>query len=211
MQSEYSPEVVARFWSRVNRTGNCWLWTASTISTGYGQTWDGEQNVLAHRFAYQLASSEPLPKGMFILHTCDARACVRNDEAGTYEINGVLLPRFGHLVLGTHSDNMRDMLAKGRGIDDVCPERRPSGDRNGARLYPERISVAVRRWAANHPERVARGERKTSAKLTESDVREIRRAYAAGEATQSTLGVRFGVSQVKISQVVLRKNWTHID
>ncbi len=61
-----------------------------------------------------------------------------------------------------------------------------------------------------HPDRVIRGERHVNAKLTEDDVREIRRLYAAGIAKQQGLAERFGVSQVKVSQILLRKSWRHV-
>jgi len=48
------------------------------------------------------------------------------------------------------------------------------------------------------------------AKLTEDDVREIRRLYATGEFTQRELALRFGVSQMAIWEIVLRKTWKHV-
>jgi hypothetical protein len=42
-----------RFWSKVDRSGDCWLWTAYLLK-GYGQFWDGTALVYAHRFAYEL-------------------------------------------------------------------------------------------------------------------------------------------------------------
>ncbi|MGB3358141.1 MAG: HNH endonuclease [Rhodococcus qingshengii] len=55
--------------------GDCTIWEASRISTGYGQMrWKG-QPVLAHRVAYEIANG-PIPEGMYIDHTCWVRACV---------------------------------------------------------------------------------------------------------------------------------------
>lgn len=54
--------------------------------------------------------------------------------------------------------------------------------------------------------RQARGERHGMARLTEEEVRVIR----ASSLTQDTLGRKFGVSQVMISRIQLRKAWRHI-
>lgn len=48
------------------------------------------------------------------------------------------------------------------------------------------------------------------AKLSESDVIEIRRLYATEKLTQTELGRQFGVGQAAISGIILRKSWTHI-
>jgi len=56
----------------------------------------------------------------------------------------------------------------------------------------------------------ARGERQWAAKLTATQVREIRRAFAAGEANQPALGRQYGVLQATISGIVRRRTWTHV-
>jgi len=94
----------ARFWSKVNKTDTCWLWTASKRHKGYGAfVWaDADGNIVqgrAHRFAWELANG-PIPAGLCVLHRCDTPACVRVD----------------HLFLGTKAENNADMAAKGRRI-----------------------------------------------------------------------------------------------
>lgn len=91
----------------------------------------------------------------------------------------------GHLFVGTRLDNMRDAKRKGR---------IRSGDRHGLRL---------------HPERVARGERQHCARLSENDVREIRRLAAEG-AVQRALAKRFGVSRGAVRGVLSGQNWRHV-
>lgn len=91
----------------------CWPWTGWGLPKGYGIY--GKPKRLAHRCAWEFASGQPIPDGLVVGHTCDNPKCVRNDDRGTYEIRGVLLPRFGHLWLGTTADNIHDMRDKGRG------------------------------------------------------------------------------------------------
>jgi len=86
----------------------------------------------------------------------------------------------------------------------------PWGHPNGPRMRAECFAAGDRNGSRTHPERVARGERKASAKLTESDVRAIRRLYAAGERTQSALAVQFGVCRRNIGMIVHHHRWKHI-
>jgi hypothetical protein len=89
--------VADRFWSKVRKSDGCWLWGASIKTTGYGQFFRGPRIEKAHRVSYELTHG-PIPEGLYVLHRCDVRACVRPD----------------HLFLGTISDNSRDMIYKGR-------------------------------------------------------------------------------------------------
>lgn len=54
-----------------------------------------------------------------------------------------------------------------------------------------------------------KGENHGGSKLSESQVREVRRMYKEGE-TQSSIAIRFAVSVQLISLVVLRKRWAHV-
>lgn len=101
-----------RFWSHVDKTGDCWLWTGAVCHHGYGHFWPHR----SHRFAWRLASGEAIPVGMLIAHTCDVRRCTRNDEAGSYVVNGIAYPRWGHLWLATPAANSADMVTKGRSM-----------------------------------------------------------------------------------------------
>lgn len=72
-----TPPPVDRFWPKVVRDPEteCWLWTASTNSGGYGLLKVGERLVRAHRFAYELLVG-PIPEGLQIDHLCRVRTCV---------------------------------------------------------------------------------------------------------------------------------------
>lgn len=93
---DQSPE--ARFWRKVDQTGDCWVWSGAVSDKGYGSM-GGPDGVtlLVHRFSWEIHYG-PIPPGMFVCHRCDNRPCVRPE----------------HLFLGTAKDNTRDMMAKGR-------------------------------------------------------------------------------------------------
>lgn len=104
---EASTSLVARFFSHVKKTKTCWFWTGRCLKAapgrgdgGYGHFHiPGENNMLAHRFSYAHTYGF-LPRDRFVLHKCDNPACVRPS----------------HLYLGTHHENMRDMVKRGRSV-----------------------------------------------------------------------------------------------
>lgn len=66
-------------------------------------------------------------------------------------------------------------------------------------------AVAAGSFTGDH----ARGVLNVNAKLTEADVKALRRAYAGG-VTQVQLARRFGIRQQNISQIVRGKTWVHV-
>jgi hypothetical protein len=72
--------VEDRFWSKVEKSGECWLWLASTRGDGYGQcTVAPKTQGYAHRFSYEQEHG-PIPAGMEVDHRCHVRRCVRPDH-----------------------------------------------------------------------------------------------------------------------------------
>jgi hypothetical protein len=68
-----------RFWSRVNKTETCWLWTGATVAGGYGCLRADGRPLRAHRVAYELTVG-PIPDGLVLDHLCRTPACVRPDH-----------------------------------------------------------------------------------------------------------------------------------
>jgi len=73
-----------RFWSKVNKSPDCWLWTGSIDHTGFGQfrvmMLGGTHRTLrAHRYSWVLAHGE-VPVGADVVHRCGTRRCVRPDH-----------------------------------------------------------------------------------------------------------------------------------
>lgn len=66
-----------RFWPKVDRSGDCWLWTAAMAGDGnaYGVFRMGGRNVLAHRVSYAWAHGD-IPDGYEVDHMCFNKACV---------------------------------------------------------------------------------------------------------------------------------------
>lgn len=137
--AETLEETVARFWSRVEKSDGCWLWTGATSDSGYGHLSVNGQQIYAHRFSYELHFG-PLAPGFFGCHRCDVfwpdltyRRCVRPN----------------HLFAGTHLDNMRDAKAKGRTSHKPLPEAsQPRGEAHGmAKLTEEAVREVRRRHA----------------------------------------------------------------
>lgn len=88
-----------------------------------------------------------------------------------------------HLFLGTALDNVRDAISKGR---------MPTAgvDRNYSYM--------------------ARGEASGKSKLTEAQVREIRRLRAEEGLTRVELAARFGVSRTPIADILAGRTWRHV-
>lgn len=89
-------ELIEKLSFPVTETG-CWIWTGPDGAWGYGSVGIDYKQWRAHRASWH-AFNGPIPDGLHVLHKCDVRLCVNP----------------AHLFLGTHTDNMRDCLAKGR-------------------------------------------------------------------------------------------------
>lgn len=100
---DLSPQVIALFREKVQKTKSCWLWTGYIDANGYGMAYvgkrhgGGSKSWYAHRFAYVIAHGD-VPAGAVVMHTCDNPTCVNPD----------------HLRLGTQAENMREASEKGR-------------------------------------------------------------------------------------------------
>jgi hypothetical protein len=102
------------FWKYVYKTPNCWFWIGwmkGSNQYAYGGVGcSAYRGIRAHRASW-IIHKGPIPKGKFVLHTCDNPQCV-NPE---------------HLFLGTAKDNTEDCRKKGR--LSAIPDNK--GEKNG--------------------------------------------------------------------------------
>ena len=98
------------FIERIPESG-CWIWMGQCWDSGYGylrQRVDGKvKHTAAHRYMYEYYNG-PFDKELNVLHRCDNPSCVNPN----------------HLFLGTHADNMKDMIQKNR--RDFTGEKNPN-------------------------------------------------------------------------------------
>jgi len=134
-----SPDFIARFHAKYQKSNGCWLWQAGKYRRGYGmvcvgRTVDGRQhNSYAHRVAYVLAHGD-IPPGLVVMHSCDVRDCVNP----------------AHLSLGTQGDNIRDGVSRGR-YRVGRPSKRKLTDAqiDHVRTSPDRGVALARRYGVS--------------------------------------------------------------
>jgi hypothetical protein len=101
MSTRQAP-LADRFWAKVDKSGECWIWTGSKSSNGYGNIGAGAPSkkiLSAHRLSYEMASGQT-PEGLVIDHKCHQRACVRPDH-----LQAVPQKQNGENRGGLNSDN----------------------------------------------------------------------------------------------------------
>jgi hypothetical protein len=179
----YTARDIELFWAKVRRGNDdeCWPWQGSlAVNGGYGlfdRRRDGER--LSVR-AHRLAYEllvGQIPDGAMLRHDCDNPPCVN--------------PK--HLTPGTAKDNSQDMVARGRHWTHQRPHDVPRGEDH---------------WTATRgTNTLPRGEGHPNAKLSASDVKEIRRQYAGKKLSQRALAEKYGVSQGTVWQIVNGNYW----
>jgi len=111
---EMTTPVEKRFWSRVDTSGPCWIWTGLKTDRGYGQIWINGKMIRVHRWIYEQVCG-PIEPGMVIDHLCRIRPCVRPS----------------HLEATTPRQNVL------RGVSSAAERAKQTHCKNGHEFTPE--------------------------------------------------------------------------
>lgn len=204
-----------RFWEKVDirGTSECWEWCASKRSGEYGQFSIAGKTYKANRIAYEFFYGS-FDKSLFVLHECDNPGCVNP----------------AHLFLGSHTDNMKDMVTKKR---SAC------GENHGRAVLSEKDVIDIvdlynsgqhthdsiaalygvdspaiykilngRTWAEITGINFSKSG--LVKKLSEKEVIEIVDLYRTGDYSQKQISEFFCVGKTAIGNILTGKNWSHV-
>lgn len=162
-------KLLDRFKSKFTLSeSGCWEWKAYLMHKGYGHFHINRVPKRAHRVSYEHYKGK-IPFGMLVMHTCDNRKCVNPD----------------HLVVGTHQDNMNDMVKKGRSQKVV----------KGCNKYNTNQSM----------------ENNFNSKLTSIQVKNIIKDYKDGAGSYMFLSLKYGVSKSNIQAIINGRSWSNLN
>ena len=116
---------------RVESETGCWVYLGNILRAGgYGRIKLGGVNYRAHRLAYAVANGMNIEDigDVVIRHSCDNPPCVNP----------------AHLLPGTHTDNMRDKVERGRwATGDFVGSKNPRARLTEANVVEIRLLIAA--------------------------------------------------------------------
>jgi len=84
-----NPKEIKKFFSKIEKTKTCWIWTGADNGAGYGRFHSNYSDKRVHRVSYEFFTGEKIPKGLVIDHLCRNRKCVNPDhlEVVSHKVN----------------------------------------------------------------------------------------------------------------------------
>lgn len=141
--THFKGQLERSLWSKVDRRtpNECWPWIATTGRYGYGfvRLWvlPGHPEIRATRLIWVLTHGS-IPADRLVCHQCDHPSCCNP----------------AHLFLGTHQDNVDDMIRKGRRAPSPRGEHNHYAKLTDAAVHEIRLArsngIAVKTIAEHH-------------------------------------------------------------
>ena len=215
-----------RFWQKVQKTDSCWNWTACLSRSNNGVLRDGDKNVTATRFSYELANGVSLGN-VRLQHTCRNTLCVNPSHLYIASVEGRLLSKVQKtetcwLWLADKVTGGYGRIKVGRGLKlahrvsyELFVGKIPNGMQvlhscdNPPCVNPKHLFLGNDRINVDDKIRKKRhcfGENHPKAKITEKDVFLIR----SSDLSKNQLAKAFGLTAQSISDILLRKSWRHL-
>lgn len=174
-----------RFWSKVEVRGpdECWPWRRGKFKEGYGAFSLFRKLLKSHRVAYELTFGKML-NGTLGCHHCDNPPCCNP----------------GHIFMGTHGDNIKDMMDKGRA---------KTGRAHWTKTHPEFIIRGDRHYLRINPNKILRGSQIGTSKMTEIKAREVFRLRLENNMQFKDIAEIMEVNISTIERIVYGITWKH--
>ena len=160
--------------SDIDPATGCWIWNGP-VFRGYGSvSLPSGKKTAAHRVSYQVANNIVLTGDLCACHKCDNPKCVNPD----------------HIFAGTRTENMQDMVRKGR----------------TGKPRAEALANRLKRPIGSGIGKQMLGEYNPSAKMTPDKVIAIR----ALDAPMRIIARQYGLDPKTVRQIKNREIWKHV-
>jgi len=207
--------------------GKCWIWAGGKDAEGYGYLRIQGKVRGAHRMAL-LASGTTLVPGMDVAHSCADRACINPTHLSLMTRANNMRNRATIERMSTNSGNRGNQRLSDeqiRQIKEIYRDEPALSDQAIVDRFQLPVGAAaiarIRKGETGthvlvegfeprtNSGRAAHGSRNWHTKLTEDQVRDIRRRAADG-AQHNHLAAEYGVTTTNIRAITLRRTWTNI-
>jgi hypothetical protein len=205
---------------------NCIVWNGCINERGYGIINFNNRAVLAHRASWFIHNGS-FPKQL-VLHTCDVRNCINIDhlKEGTCQDNTDDMMRKNRYKMPTHYNGsknansilneelvfqIKSSLINGKSVAEVArifqqPFSRIydiKRQRTWKHIMSDAFSINTYKFIP------AKGERSSSAKLTNTQVIDIKKLLKTG-MPNTEIAAKFNISNNQISCIKNGKYWSHL-